>query len=82
MFYLGLAIHNHQPVGNFPWVIEEAYQKAYLPMLEALERHPLIRFSLHNSGPLIDWFQEHRPEYLRRLGALVRRGQVEAMSGG
>ncbi|MFH1483592.1 MAG: alpha-amylase/4-alpha-glucanotransferase domain-containing protein [Chloroflexota bacterium] len=81
-FYLGLAIHNHQPVGNFPWVIEEAYQKAYLPMLEALERHPLIRLSLHNSGPLIDWFQEQRPEYLRRLGALVRRGQVEAMSGG
>lgn len=82
MFYLGLAIHNHQPVGNFSWVIEEAYQKAYLPMLEALERHPLIRLSLHHSGPLIDWFQEHRPEYIRCLGALVRRGQVEAMTGG
>ncbi|HJW88288.1 MAG TPA: alpha-amylase/4-alpha-glucanotransferase domain-containing protein [Dehalococcoidia bacterium] len=81
-FYLGLAIHNHQPVGNFPCVIEEAYQKAYLPMLEALERHPLIRLSLHNSGPLIDWFQEHRPGDLRRLGALVRRGQVEPMTGG
>ena len=34
--YLGLAIHNHQPLGNFPWVFEDAYQRAYLPMLRQL----------------------------------------------
>ena len=37
---LALAIHNHQPVGNFGWVFAEIYDQAYLPMLEALERHP------------------------------------------
>ena len=82
MFYLGLAIHNHQPVGNFPWVVEEAYQKAYLPMLQALEKHPGVRLSLHNSGPLLDFYKEEHPEYLRRLRALVERGQVEVMTGG
>ena len=53
--YLGLAIHNHQPLGNFPWVFEDAYQRAYLPMLEALLRHPSISVALHYSGCLLDW---------------------------
>ena len=44
---LALAIHNHQPVGNFGWVFAEVYDRAYLPMLEALERHPRVRLSLH-----------------------------------
>ncbi|MCL4498918.1 MAG: DUF1926 domain-containing protein [Chloroflexi bacterium] len=80
--YLGLAIHNHQPVGNFSWVFEQAYNQAYLPMLEALERHPALRFSLHYSGPLLDWIRDNRPDFLARLAALVQRGQVEMMTGG
>ncbi len=80
--FLGLAFHNHQPVGNFPWVFEAAYNQAYLPMLEALDRHPALRFSLHYSGPLLDWIRENRPEFLARLAETVRRGQVEMMTGG
>ena len=76
-----MAIHNHQPLGNFPWVFEQAYQRAYLPMLEALERHPAVRLSLHNSGCLIDWLQQDHPEYLCRLVNLVKRHQVEIMGG-
>lgn len=79
--YLGLAIHNHQPVGNFPWVFEEAFFKAYLPFIEALERHPQIRLSLHYSGPLIDWFKENQPDFLRRIASLVGKGQVEIVGG-
>ena len=37
---LAIVLHNHQPVGNFGWVIAEAYERAYLPMVDALERHP------------------------------------------
>src|SRR5438067_1227656 len=40
---LGLVFHNHQPIGNFGWINEEHYEKAYLPMVEALERHPGVR---------------------------------------
>jgi hypothetical protein len=79
--YLGLAIHSHQPLGNFPWVFEEAYQKAYLPMVELLERHPTIRLSLHYSGCLIDWLRQSHPEFLSRLAALVNQNQVEIMGG-
>ncbi|MFZ8844045.1 alpha-amylase/4-alpha-glucanotransferase domain-containing protein, partial [Thermoflexus sp.] len=79
--YLALAFHNHQPVGNFDWVFEEAYRRAYEPMIAALERHPGVRVALHYTGPLRDWLQEHRPELLLRIRRLVARGQVEIMAG-
>jgi len=79
---LSLALHNHQPVGNFDHVFAEATDKAYTPLLGALERHPGIRLALHYSGPLLDWLKAHRPEFLPRVRALVARGQVEVMTGG
>ena len=79
---LALAIHNHQPVGNFGWVFAEVYDRAYLPMLEALERHPGVRLSLHYTGPLLEWLEAERPEFIARLGELTARGQVELLGGG
>ncbi|GHO50187.1 alpha-amylase/4-alpha-glucanotransferase domain-containing protein [Ktedonospora formicarum] len=80
--YFGLLLHNHQPVGNFPWVFEQVYTEAYLPMLKALERHPNVRISLHYTGSLLDWLVEAHPEFIQRLAALVARSQVEIVGGG
>lgn len=80
--FLGLALHNHQPLGNFPWVFEDAYKKAYLPMLEALAGHPSVCVSLHYSGCLIDWLLKEHPEFIILLQELHKRGQVEIMGGG
>lgn len=80
--YFGLLLHNHQPVGNFPWVFEQVYTEAYLPMLKALERHPGVRVSLHYTGSLLDWLVEAHPEFIQRLNVLVKRSQVEIVSGG
>jgi alpha-amylase len=79
---LALALHNHQPVGNFGWVFAEVFETAYLPMLEALERHPGVRLGLHYTGPLLEWFAAEREDFLERLRALVARGQVELLGGG
>ena len=51
---LALTLHNHQPIGNFGWVFAEVFEQAYLPMVEALDRHPTIRLGLHYSGPLLE----------------------------
>src|SRR5438270_1222880 len=80
--HLGLLFHNHQPVGNFPWVFQQVYEDAYLPMIDALERHPKVRLSLHYTGSLLDWMEEAHPEFLERITALVKRNQVEIVSGG
>jgi 4-alpha-glucanotransferase len=79
---LMIAVHNHQPVGNFPWVFEGAFDRSYGPFLKVLKRYPDIRITLHNSGPLIDWMEQNRPEYLDAVGELSARGQIEIMGGG
>ncbi len=79
---LAMGLHAHQPVGNFDNVIEEAYQKSYKPFIDVLERHPKVRVALHYTGILYDWFEAHRPEYIARLQALAKNGQVEIMTGG
>ena len=81
-FSLILAFHNHQPVGNFSEVIEQAYQKSYKPFLDVVEKHPNIKVSIHNSGCLMDWLDVHHPAYLERLDALVLQGRVEVLTGG
>jgi 4-alpha-glucanotransferase len=80
--HLGLLLHNHQPVGNFPWVFQQIYTEAYLPLIEALERHARIRLALHYTGSLLDWLEEEHPEFLQRIARLVKRGQVEMVGGG
>lgn len=80
--HFGLLLHNHQPVGNFPWVFQQVYEDAYLPMMMALERHPAVRLSLHYTGSLLDWLEEAHPDFLQRIAALVQRKQVEMVGGG
>ena len=81
-FQLVLLLHAHQPVGNFPDVIERAYRDSYLPFIDVLEQHPAIRIGLHYSGPLLEWAEHAHPEYFEKLSALVERGQVEMVGGG
>jgi hypothetical protein len=79
---LALVIHSHQPVGNFDHVIEEAYQRAYTPFVQILLQHPRVRLSLHYSGILLEWLEEHHPEYFDQLRELSGRGQMELLGGG
>lgn len=76
-----LAIHNHQPVGNFDFVFREAYERAYKPFLDVLERHPRIKISLHFSGVLLSWFEKELPGFISRISRLVAAGQVELLTG-
>ena len=69
------AIHNHQPVGNFDFVAEEAYHKSYLPFVQLLERHPQIKITLHYTGILYHFFEKHHPEFIEMLKRLVAGGQ-------
>ncbi|NQT29728.1 MAG: DUF1926 domain-containing protein [Candidatus Saganbacteria bacterium] len=76
------GVHCHQPVGNFDHVFEDAYSRAYLPFFETLARHPKIKFAAHLSGVLFDWLGKNHPEFLDLLNKLIKRGQLELLSGG
>jgi hypothetical protein len=76
-----LVLHNHQPIGNFDGVFEQAYQDSYLPFLDLFEQYNDLRMSLHTSGPLMEWLDERHPEYLDRLARQVSAGRIEIMGG-
>jgi alpha-amylase/alpha-mannosidase (GH57 family) len=78
---LVLAIHNHQPIGNFDGVFESAFQDSYSPFLDILEEYPTIPISLHISGSLLEWLVEAHPEYIDRVRSLTERGQIEIVGG-
>ncbi|KAA1260677.1 Alpha-amylase 1 [Rubripirellula obstinata] len=79
--HLCLVLHNHQPIGNFDNVFEQAYQDSYLPFLEVFEPYEKLRISLHTSGPLMHWLAERHPEYIDRVRMLVDAGRIEIIGG-
>ncbi|MEJ2544490.1 MAG: DUF1926 domain-containing protein [Calditrichaceae bacterium] len=76
------GIHNHQPIGNFDFVFEEAFQKSYFPFIDILEKHPKIKIAVHFTGILLDWIEANHPDYLNKIKNMVSNGQIEILSGG
>ncbi len=76
------GVHAHQPVGNFPEVIEEAHLRCYRMFIRVLERYPAFRFSVHFSGWLLDELLRRYPEDMEALAMMTRRGQVEWFGSG
>lgn len=78
---LVLALHNHQPVGNFDHVFQQAYDDSYRPFLDIFERYESLKLSLHTSGSLMEWLNARQPDYVDRLARLVDQGRVEILGG-
>lgn len=78
---LCLVLHNHQPIGNFDSVFEQAYEDSYRPFLDVFEPFRELNISLHVSGSLMDWLDQHHPEYVDRLAVLVQAGRIEIIGG-
>jgi alpha-amylase len=76
------GIHNHQPLGNFDHILQEAVERAYRPFLQTLHRFPDVRALVHTSGLLLEWWETHTPDVLDLLAELAGRGQVEPLTGG
>jgi len=76
------GVHAHQPVGNFPEVVDDAHERCYKPFLQVLYRYPEFRFAVHFSGWLLDYLFKKYPLDMALLKEMVERGQVEMFGGG
>lgn len=76
------GVHAHQPVGNFPEVLEDAHIRCYKPFLHVVYQYPDFKFAVHFSGWLLDYLLDHHPEDMKLLKTMVKRGQVELFSAG
>lgn len=75
------AVHDHQPVGNFDGVFEQACRDAYDPFLNVIDDFPDLPITMHISGSLLEWLEKSRPDYIDRLRKFVARGQMEILGG-
>ncbi|MFX0057336.1 MAG: alpha-amylase/4-alpha-glucanotransferase domain-containing protein [Candidatus Heimdallarchaeota archaeon] len=80
--HLPIVFHFHQPIDNFPWVIEDAFKKAYGPLIENIFNYPDIKVTFHFSGNLLEWFINHKPNIIKKLKDMAKRGQIELIGGG
>ncbi len=78
---LALVFHNHQPVGNFDNVFQQAYEDSYLPFLDVFSRYETLKIALHTSGSLMEWLDAAHPEYVDRLAELAGKGRIEIVGG-
>jgi alpha-amylase/alpha-mannosidase (GH57 family) len=76
------GLHLHQPVGNFDAVFKSHTDDVYLPFLERLSERGLLPVTLHVSGPLLQWLEEHDHGFLDLVGRLAADGQVELLLSG
>jgi 4-alpha-glucanotransferase len=78
-----LGIHNHQPVGNFESVVDDAVVRAYHPFLETLDRAGAgLPLTVHCSGGLLEALKARARPTFDLLGRLAADGQVELLGGG
>ncbi len=79
---LPIVFHFHQPVDNFESVFEDCYKKAYGPLIENIFNFPEVKFTLHFSGNLLEWFLNNKPDFIEKLKIMARRNQIELLGGG
>jgi len=78
-----LGIHNHQPVGNFDSVVDDAVVRAYHPFLETLDRAGGgLPLTVHCSGGLLQALKARARPTFDLLGRLAADGRVELLGGG
>jgi hypothetical protein len=77
-----LGLHLHQPVGNFDSVFEQHLAEVYRPLLHEVIGGGCAPATLHLSGPLLDWLEQHNAGFLDELGRQVADGLVELLLAG
>ena len=74
--------HNGVPSGENDTLFENAYQKAFKPFLTTIYNHTNICPTLFYSGTLLEWLDNHHPEFLEVLAELTASRSLEILGGG
>jgi alpha-amylase len=76
------AIHIHQPVGNFDSVFQQHLADVYRPLLAHLQGAGCFPLTLHLSGPLLRWLEDHAADLIDAVGTLVADDRLELLASG
>ena len=76
------GVHLHQPVGNFDYVFAQHVSDVYRPFLERAAAAKIGPLTVHVSGPLFDWLEQHDTAFLDFLGRQVSDHGLELLLAG
>ncbi len=75
------VLHNHQPVGNFDYILESAYKHAYEPFINTILDYEDFRFAIHFSGYLLNYIERKHPDFIEKIKYLVSKNRCEIIGG-
>lgn len=76
------GLHLHQPVGNFDHVMADHVRDVYRPIIERAIAAGFFPLTLHVSGPLLEWLEDHDTPWLDMIGKLAADGRLELLLAG
>ena len=76
------GLHLHQPVGNFDHVMSDHVRDVYRPILERASAAGFFPLTLHVSGPLLEWLEQHDAPWLDMVGRLAADKKLELLLAG
>mgnify|MGYP003693547943 CR=1 FL=1 len=76
------GLHVHQPVGNFDYVMADHVRDVYRPIIERATAAGFFPLTLHVSGPLLEWLEEHDVAWLDMIGRLASDRKLELLLAG
>ncbi len=79
---LSICLLHSKPLGTPKEEHEFALYHCYRPVLTYLYANRHIKLSMALSGPIFDWIEHTYPEINMLISDLVKRGQLELLTGG
>jgi len=79
---IGICIYHTKPPGTTIEDLEYALYHCYRPLLTYLYTREKIKIGLHFSGTIYEWLENSYPEINMLISDLIKRDQVELLSGG
>jgi len=76
------GLHLHQPVGNFDHVMADHVRDVYRPIIERTTAAGFFPLTLHVSGPLLEWLEQHDSAWLDMIGRLAADRRLELLLAG
>jgi len=76
------GLHLHQPVGNFDHVMADHVRDVYRPIIERATAAGFFPLTLHVSGPLLEWLEQHDTAWLDMIGRLAADRHLELLLAG
>src|SRR2546425_11640560 len=76
------GLHLHQPVGNFDHVMADHVRDVYRPIIERTTAAGFFPLTLHVSGPLLEWLEQHDTAWLGMIGRLAAEPRPELVVAG